>query len=204
MKDGIRTRRKIHMFIKNWKKEILTIPNLLSLFRLVLIPVYVSIYLNAQDATDYYLAAGILAVSCLTDMIDGKIARHFNMISSFGKILDPLADKATQFTLIICLAIKYNVLWYLVGLFVLKESFQLIAGSIRLRKRIMLKGALISGKICTTVLFISLIVMVMLPDLSVKVVNIIAIINAIFMMIAFVNYVIAYFFLDNKFQSIDK
>lgn len=192
------------MFIKNWKKEILTIPNLFSLFRLVLIPVYVLIYLNAKEATDYYLAAGILAVSCLTDMIDGQIARHFHMISSFGKILDPLADKATQFTLIICLAVKYSVLWYLVILFVIKESFQLIAGGINLRKGIMLKGALISGKICTTVLFLSLIIMVMIPDLEVNIINIIVIINALFMMIAFINYVIAYFFLENKFQSIDK
>lgn len=192
------------MFMKNWKKEILTIPNLLSLFRLVLIPVYVLIYLNAKEATDYYLAAGILAVSCLTDMIDGQIARHFHMISSFGKILDPLADKATQFTLIICLAVKYSVLWYLVILFVIKESFQLIAGGINLRKGIMLKGALISGKICTTVLFLSLIIMVMIPDLEVNIINIIVIINALFMMIAFINYVIAYFFLENKFQSIDK
>lgn len=192
------------MFTKDWKKEILTIPNLLSLFRLILIPVYVAIYLNARDTADYYLAAGILAVSCLTDMIDGKIARHFNMISSFGKILDPLADKATQFTLIICLAIKYNSLWYLVILFVLKESFQLIAGGIRLRKGIMLKGALISGKVCTTVLFVSLIVMVMLPELDKNVVNIIAIVDGIFMLIAFINYVVAYFFLDNKFQSIEE
>ena len=192
------------MFIKNWKKEIFTIPNLFSLFRLVLIPVYVLIYLNAKNATDYYLAAGILAVSCLTDMIDGQIARHFNMISSIGKILDPLADKATQFTLIICLTIKYNVLRYLVALFVIKESFQLIAGGINLRKGKMLKGALISGKICTTVLFVSLIIMVMMPDLSEKIITGIVILNAIFMMIAFINYVIAYFFLDNRFQSINE
>lgn len=192
------------MFIKNWKKEILTIPNLLSLFRLILIPVYVLIYINAEDATDYYLAAGILAVSCLTDMIDGQIARHFNMISSIGKILDPLADKATQFTLIICLTLKYNVLWYLVALFVIKESFQLIAGGINLRKGKMLKGALISGKICTTVLFVSLIIMIMLPDLSEKIITGVVILNAIFMMVAFINYVIAYFFLDNRFQSINE
>ncbi len=191
------------MFVKDWKKDIFTIPNLLSLFRLVLIPIYVAIYLNAQDSSDYYLAAGILTVSCLTDLIDGKIARHFNMISSLGKILDPLADKATQFTLIICLTMKYNVLWYLVGLFVLKESFQLIAGSLRLRKKKMLKGALISGKVCTTVLFVSLILMVMLPGLSEKTVNIIACIDAAFMLIAFVEYVAAYFFMDSKFQSID-
>ena len=94
------------MFIKDWKKEVFTIPNLLSLFRLALIPIYVVIYLNAEAAWEYFLAAGILAVSCLTDMIDGKIARHFNMISTVGKILDPIADKATQFTLTLCLSIK--------------------------------------------------------------------------------------------------
>lgn len=191
------------MFVKDWKKDIFTIPNLLSLFRLVLIPVYVAIYLNAENDADYYLAAGILTVSCLTDLIDGKIARHFNMISSLGKILDPLADKATQFTLIICLTVKYSILRYLVALFVLKESFQLIAGSLRLRKKKMLKGALISGKVCTTILFISLILMVMLPSLSSNVVKIIAIVDAGFMLVAFAEYVLAYFCMDNKFQSLD-
>lgn len=194
------------MFIKDWKKEIFTIPNLLSLFRLVLIPVYITIYLNAQETTDYYLAGSILAVSCLTDMIDGKIARHFNMITSFGKFLDPLADKATQFALILCLALKAQntLLWFLIGLFVLKESFQLIAGCIRFRKGIMLKGALLSGKICTTILFVSLIVMVIMPELRPEIINIIAIVDGVFMLIAFAHYVIAYFCMDNKFESFDE
>ncbi len=191
------------MVIKDWKKEILTIPNLLSLFRLLLIPVYVIIYLNAQEPADYYVAAGILAVSCLTDLIDGKIARHFNMISTVGKILDPVADKATQFTLILCLALTYPVLWYLVGLFVVKESFQLIAGGINLRKGKMLKGALISGKICTTVLFVSLIFMVMIENLSNTVIYIITIVDIIFMLISFCEYLATYVYRDNKFQSLD-
>lgn len=191
------------MFIKDWKKEIFTIPNLLSLFRLILIPVYVLIYLRADDYSDYYLAAGILTVSCLTDLIDGKVARHFNMISSIGKILDPLADKATQFTLILCLASKYKILWYLIGLFILKEGYQLIAGGLCLRKNKMLKGALISGKICTTVLFISLILMVMLPNLSTNIVNLIALIDGAFMIAAFIEYILAYFLMGNKFQSLD-
>ena len=192
------------MFVKDWKKDVFTIPNLLSLFRLLLIPVYIVIYLNAEDATDYYLAAGILTVSCLTDLIDGKIARHFNMITSLGKLLDPVADKATQFALIICLAMKHKVLRYIMVLFILKESFQLIAGGIRLRKKKMLKGALISGKVCTTVLFISLILMVMLPELNSRVINTIAIVDIAFMLVAFIEYVAAYFFMDDKFQSIDE
>ena len=191
------------MLIKDWKKQIWTIPNLLSLFRLVLIPVYVVIYLNARDYVDYYLAAGILAVSCLTDLIDGKIARHFNMISTLGKILDPLADKATQFSLIICLSMKYPILLYLIAIFVVKESFQLIAGGINLKKGKMLKGALISGKICTTVLFLSLILMVMLPDLSDNAVHIIVIVDIIFMLISFADYLLTYYKRENKFQEID-
>ena len=191
------------MFIKDWKKEIFTIPNLLSMFRLILIPVYIVLYLNAKEPTDYFLAAAILAVSCLTDMIDGKIARQFNMITTIGKILDPLADKATQFSLILCLALKYPVLWYLVVLFVIKESFMLIAGGIRLKKGKMLKGALLSGKICTTVLFVSLILMVLLPDLSSFAVNTIAIVDTLFMLFAFADYALAYLRNDAKFQSVD-
>lgn len=192
------------MFIKDWKKDVLTIPNILSLFRLLLIPVYIVIYLNAEYPPDYYLAAGILAVSCLTDLIDGKIARHFNMISTIGKILDPLADKATQFTLILCLAMKHPILWYLVGLFVVKESFQLIAGGINLRKGKMLKGALLSGKICTTVLFISLIILVMLPGLDEMVVDLIVFIDIGFMIVSFFDYLITYRSKEYKFQAIEQ
>lgn len=192
------------MHIKDWKKEIWTIPNLLSLFRLALIPVYIIIYLNARSDADYYIAAGILAVSCLTDLIDGKIARHFNMISKVGKILDPLADKLTQFSLILCLTMKYPILWYLVGLFVVKESFQLIAGGINLKKGKMLKGALISGKICTTVLFISLILMVMLPSLSEKTILMIFVTDSVFMLISFWDYLVTYCNRENKFQALDE
>ena len=192
------------MIIKDWKKEILTIPNLLSLFRLVLIPVYVAIYLNAQSTADYYLGAGILAVSCLTDLIDGKIARHFNMISTLGKILDPLADKLTQFALILCLAMKHPILWYLVALFVIKESFQLIAGGINLKRGRMLKGALITGKVCTTVLFISLILMVMFPTLSDTAITTITVVDIIFMCISFGDYLLTYCRKENRFQALDE
>ena len=191
------------MFIKDWKKDIMTIPNLLSLFRLILMPVYVILYQKATKPEDYYIAAGIIAVSCLTDMIDGKIARKFNMISNVGKILDPLADKVTQFSLILCLASKYPVLWYLVILFIIKETFQLVAGSINLSKGKMLKGALLSGKICTTVLFLSLIIMVMLPNLPTSAVNIIAIIDIIFMLLSLSDYLITYLHKNSRFQSKD-
>ena len=192
------------MCIKDWKKEIFSIPNLLSFVRLVVIPVYIIIYLNADSPTDYYLAGGILAVSCLTDLIDGQIARRFNMITNLGKILDPLADKLTQFALILCLALRYHFLWYVVVLFFIKEAFQLIAGSCRLfRKGIMLKGALLSGKICTTVLFVSLIILVLFPSLNITAVKIIAVLDSLFLSVAFADYVIAYIARASQFQSVD-
>ncbi|MBQ8909878.1 MAG: CDP-alcohol phosphatidyltransferase family protein [Oscillospiraceae bacterium] len=191
------------MIIKDWKKEIFTIPNLLSLFRLVLIPLYVAIYLNARNNADYYLAAAILAVSCLTDLIDGQIARRCNMISTVGKVLDPFADKITQFTLVICLSIKYPILWTLIILIFVKEIFQLTAGIICFKKGRMLKGAQITGKICTTVLFVSLIILVMMPDISYTIVEWITVIDAIFLLIAFADYIIVYIRKDAKFQVLE-
>lgn len=183
------------MVIKDWKKDILTIPNMLSIFRLVLIPVYVLIYLNATEPVHYYIAGGILAVSCLTDLIDGQIARRFNMISTVGKVLDPFADKLTQFTLAICLAVQYPVVWIMVCLIFVKEIFQLIAGIVAYRKGQMLKGALIAGKVCTAVLFLSLIIMVLVPPqyLSSTVVTVVTIVDVVFLLISFVSYARAYY-----------
>lgn len=196
------------MIIQDWKKDFFTIPNWLSLFRLLLIPVYVVIYLNATESKDYAIAAAILATSCLTDAIDGKIARRFHMISTIGKFLDPLADKCTQFTLIVCLAIKYPVqnpmLWVLAVLMFIKECFQLIAGIIQFRKGKMLTGALLSGKICTAVLFVSLILMVLMPEMNATLVTMIIVIDALFMLISFGHYAITYYKKTPMIQNIEE
>ena len=181
------------MHITSWKDEVFTIPNFLSLFRLILIPVYMTIYLQAEAPSDYLLAGSILALSCLTDLADGKIARHFNMISTVGKILDPIADKATQFTLTLCLALRHPVLWAVMAVFMVKEIFQLVAGIIHLRKGKILPGALMEGKICTTVFFVSLIAMVLMPNISQTAVAAIAGINIVFLAISFIGYIRAYY-----------
>ena len=187
------------MIIKDWKKDLFTIPNMLSVFRLILIPVYIAIYLHE----DYYIAGSILAVSCLTDLIDGQIARRFNMISTVGKFLDPLADKATQISLTVCLAIKHPILWILAGLLAVKESFQFIAGLITFRKGKMLAGALITGKICTTILFISLIILVMMPGLSEKAVSILTAVDCVALIISFIGYARIYFTHSPMIQQLD-
>ena len=179
---------------------------MLSLFRLLLIPVYVVLYLNAdpQSWSDHLVAASVLAVSCLTDLLDGKIARHFNMMSTTGKILDPLADKFTQFTMIVCLLIKYPVLKWLVILFVVKEIFQLIGGIHILRKRLILKGALLTGKISTAILFVSLIIMIMLPQIEMKYVTIIVIVDSLVLLIAMIDYARAFFTNNAMLQTFDE
>lgn len=192
------------MFVKDWKKDLFTIPNLLSLFRLLLIPVYVVIYLNASAPEDYFIAGGILAVSCLTDLIDGKIARHFNMISTTGKILDPLADKVTQFTLIVCLTIRYPVLLIMAVLFFIKEIFQLVAGFFLVRKGKILKGALLPGKICTTVLFISLIILVLVPQIGTTAVYVITGVDCVFLLISFYSYARLYYTHGSMIQNMEK
>lgn len=191
------------MFIHDWKKEVFTIPNILSLFRLTLIPVYVDIYLNAAAIQDYFLAGSILTVSCLTDMVDGFIARRFHMISTLGKILDPVADKLTQFTLTVCLSIRYPVLRIVLVLFVIKESFQCIVGFLYLHKGKMLSGALPAGKVCTTVLFVSFIILVLLPELKPEFVKAIALTDTVFLSYAFMHYFFAYFGKNAKIQGLD-
>ena len=181
------------MFHTNWKKELFTIPNILSLFRLFLIPVYVLLYLKAHTRGDYLLAGSVLAASCLTDMADGQIARRFHMVTTVGKVLDPLADKSTQFALILCLCLKYPVLKPVLVLLVIKECFQLVAMLISFHHGKVLPGALPSGKVCTFVLFISLIFLVLFPHLPNRSVNVIALGDCFFLAVSFISYILAYY-----------
>lgn len=181
------------MFSQHPKKEVFTIPNLLSLLRLAMIPVCVLLYRGADSSRDYLLAGGILACSCATDLLDGFIARRFHMISGLGKVLDPLADKATQFALTVCLCSRYPVLVSVLVLLIVKESFQIIAGLIHLRRGAMLPGALLAGKVSTAVLFISLILLVALPEVSEVTVRHITLINMLFLTLSFWGYLHAYF-----------
>ena len=190
------------MFMGNRKKEIFTIPNLLSLFRLVLIPVYVTIYLRAATPGEYILAGSILTLSCLTDVLDGMIARRFHMVSQVGKVLDPVADKATQFTLTLCLSVKHPELKPVLILLVLKESFQLIAMVVSFLHGKARPGALIPGKVCTAVLFSSLIALVLFPNLSNRLVKIIALLDSILLLFSFVSYVLAYLGKQSKLRDL--
>lgn len=190
------------MLFKDRKRDIFTIPNVLSLFRLLLIPIYLKLYLTAKEPMQYHAAGIVLAISCLTDAMDGYIARRWNQGSTLGKILDPLADKVTQFSLILCLSIRYTILRAVLVLLVLKEVVQTAFALLYIRKGKVLSGALISGKVCTTVLFVSLTALVLFPQISHRIIDLIAVTDAFFLLVAFFSYLTAY--LDSsKLQDLE-
>lgn len=132
-----------------YQKRIITIPNILSFIRLCLIPVIVWLYLGKQD----YLLTGIfLIISCLTDIIDGTIARKFNMISDLGKVLDPIADKATQLVVMILLTISFPLMLIPIIMTVIKETFMAISGWMVIKKCNIVLGAHWHGKAATVLL----------------------------------------------------
>ena len=90
------------------KKDVLTIPNILSVIRLLMIPVFAMLYIKAETAKDYIVSAAVLTGSVLTDMLDGIIARKCHMVSKLGIMLDPFADKVTQGIVMICLSIRHS------------------------------------------------------------------------------------------------
>ena len=78
------------MMKKPTLREVFTIPNLLSYFRLLLIPLFVWLYLRAQSTRDFALAAVVIGVSGFTDLFDGRLARRLNQITELGILLDPV------------------------------------------------------------------------------------------------------------------
>ena len=177
---------------KNFVKEYLSIPNLLGYFRLILVPVYLYVYLNAETTHDYYTAAFIMLLSFLSDFIDGKIARRFNMITEFGKILDPVADKITQLVLALGFAFRYPVIRVLLVIFVIKESTMGIVGLYMIKHHYRMNGAHMHGKICTAVLDFSMIALLLFPDISSGVVIAITILCIVLMIISFTLYMKMY------------
>ena len=180
------------MFRHSLKKDIITLPNLLSLFRLILIPVYGSVYLQSAVRKDFYTAGFLMTLSCLTDLADGWIARRFNMTSRLGQILDPLADKLTQLSLTVLLSIRYPQLQPILALLLVKELFQLFLALYYFHRGKVLPGALMAGKVCTTVLFISLIAMAVFPELPDPIAGAIALTDGGFLLFSFSQYLLAY------------
>lgn len=110
-----------------------TVPNMLSILRLLLVPVFAVLYLTSgEHPARLYWSIGALLLSGLSDALDGYIARRFNQISESGKLLDPLADKLTQVTVLVCVTVRCPALIPLLIICAVKELLQLIGGAILL------------------------------------------------------------------------
>lgn len=144
----------------NWK----TVPNLLCLIRILLVPVFVVLYLKGYPE----LAVCTLIVSGLTDSFDGRIARRFNQISELGKLLDPVADKLTQIAVALVLLIKFyssssssmKVFSWVFSLFLLKEVVMLGVGLYMLSVGLKPSGSEIFGKVATFVFYVVMLIII--------------------------------------------
>ena len=150
---------------KETVREYFSIPNLLSYFRLALIPVYLLVYFGAGEPRGYVWAALIIAVSGLTDMFDGKIARHFNMITEWGKLIDPVADKLTMVSVALSLAFDFPLMRLVLALYIVKEGFMGVMGLVMLRRGFRLEGAMWYGKVCTAVTYLVIFLLLLFPEL---------------------------------------
>ena len=154
------------------KNQYLSIPNLLSYLRIILIPFIISFFLNNEMTITLILAL----FSGFTDILDGYIARRFNMITQAGKVIDPVADKLTQFTLLALFSIKYPIIWYVFGMFMFKDALLLYLSVFFYRKyNIKPIGAKWFGKVNTALFYIFSFLLLLFPNTSADVVNIVAI-----------------------------
>ena len=116
------------------KNEIFTVPNILVYIRIILIPVFAMLYINAESSRDYYVALGVMAGAFLTDFFDGKIARAFNCVTELGKTIDPIADKLYQFSVALCLMMKYPLVVSLAIILFIKEMSMGVMGLVLINK----------------------------------------------------------------------
>ena len=156
----------------------LSVPNLISLIRLLLIPLMLWLYLEGKIWT----AVILVVISGATDAVDGYIARHFNQITPLGKVLDPLADKLTQIALGVCLLSRFPAVTPLVVVLFIKELLMLSWGVKLLKAGQPPFSALWWGKLSTCAFYAGvIIIMAFYPKIGMLGVAIISVIITILM-----------------------
>lgn len=174
-------------------KEVWNIPNMLCYLRILLIPIFVTIYLNAQTKEAYYLAAGIIFISGVTDFLDGYIARKYNKVTELGKFIDPLADKLTQMGISIMLVFKFELAIILVSVFFVKEFvMSLVCFILFEKKKKRLDSALWYGKVATAGFYVTTFFLISNPTLGKGVANVLIMTATGLLLFAFVKYVLIF------------
>lgn len=163
------------------KNHIITIPNLLSLLRLAMIPLLLWLYLEKEA---YLWTAVVVVLSGITDIIDGIIARKYDLISDLGKALDPVADKLTQIAMLYCLGTSFPEIQILLVILVVKEVLTGIMSMISIQRTGKVEGAQWHGKV-TTVLLYAMIIDRIVPWLFSAVLTVACTVMMIFSMVMY-------------------
>ena len=181
--------------LKIKKKDFLLLPNILTYIRFLLVPAFAITYMNAESLSDHVASAIIIIISGITDVADGFIARHWNLTSDLGKIIDPIADKAMQFTMMFCVCVRYRWVILLIVIYAIKEIVSALVSAYLFTRGKHIEGAMWCGKLCTVILFIVMLTLVAVPHVPGQVVATMIGFAAAFMLLAFVIYMRSYFVL---------
>lgn len=167
--------RKIFNKIRD---EFFTIPNILSVVRLLLIPVIVYLYCFAHNNLWTLI---VVIFSTLTDIVDGFIARKFNMITDFGKFLDPFADKATQLAVFACLITRFPLMLVPFLVLLVKELGSLLFRLWIYKKTELVEGAHWHGKMSTGMVIIVISSHLIWPDIHPSISEFLLLFSTLFM-----------------------
>ena len=133
------------------EKQMKHIPNILTIIRFILIP-FILYFLLMEN----FIAAIIfLVISGITDVLDGTIARKYNFITDFGKLMDPLADKATQVATLVALVLKNIIPFWILAIVVVKE-FAMVAGASFLYGKELVVYSRWYGKLSTVLFYVAI------------------------------------------------
>ena len=138
------------------------IPNILTTVRLVIIPFFA--YFLLEDES-FWLAAALFLLSGITDVVDGWIARHFNMITDVGSVYDPLVDKLMQITAVVCLAVKEVIPVWIICIIAAKEITMIVVGIVLYIKKIVVHSNWY-GKIATVLFYAVILALIIFPQIN--------------------------------------
>ncbi|MCM8711411.1 CDP-diacylglycerol--glycerol-3-phosphate 3-phosphatidyltransferase [Clostridium sp. SYSU_GA19001] len=137
----------------------MNIPNILTIFRLLLIPAFVIVFKNSPSNNNLALSTIVFLIAGFTDFLDGYIARKYNLVTKIGIVLDPLADKLMLMTVLTCLVIKsYIPLWILIVI-ACKEIFMIFCGVFLYKKGTVIPSNKL-GKLSTIFFYVSIVILV--------------------------------------------
>ncbi len=172
--------------------QILSIPNLLSMFRIGLAILFLGIFNRYGMKKMRIVLLIILAISGITDFLDGKIARKYNMITEFGKLIDPIADKLTQAVILWCCIERYPNAKVLFLLLVIKESYMFVEGTKTVIAEGKNEGAKWYGKVSTAIFYIVMMILIMFKNISQRTANLFLSFSCICMLMSFLMYALEY------------